>query len=190
MRKQCKNFFLSYFFLYILVALSRKKNNYRTLSKTSKNPAFCGQFDRDILISPSTYLKFIQTLSSIYASNNAKLEERKSKLEKLIQKVQGIDTQVVELKQELKDIQPKLENAGENMLSKRERIKQLQESKAAKTEEFKTKDEILKGLRAEVKELQSSTDSELVAVKEKMQGIKGRVYKIKLAKKRVHPLFL
>ena len=66
----------------------------RSLTATAQNRDFCTNSKRKILISPASYLRFINTLSSMHADSNTKLEDRKSRLEKLIQKVQGIETQV------------------------------------------------------------------------------------------------
>ena len=66
----------------------------RSLTATAINRDFCTNSKRKILISPASYLRFINTLSSMHADSNTKLEDRKSRLEKLIQKVQGIETQV------------------------------------------------------------------------------------------------
>ena len=79
--------------------------------------------------------------------------------------------QVTELQQELKDIAPKLESAGDSMLKKREQIKKLHEAKAGKSEDLRSKDETLRELRTEVQELQATTDSALVSAKEVMKGI-------------------
>ena len=82
-----------------------------------------------------------------------------------------VESQVKELQQELKDIEPKLETIGESMRKKRDKIKLLHESRASKSEQYKNEDEVLRELRAEVKELQSTTDSELLAGRDLMQGI-------------------
>ena len=66
----------------------------RSLTASAQNRDFCTNSKRKILISPASYLRFINTLSSMHADSNTKLEDRKSRLEKLIQKVQGIETQV------------------------------------------------------------------------------------------------
>ena len=106
----------------------------------------------------------------MHDESNARLEERRSRLEKLIQKVQGVETQVAELGQDLKDIEPKLEAITESMHKKREKIKQLMEAKAQKSDIHMAKDDQLKELRAEVDTLKEQTSAELEVVKCDMQG--------------------
>ena len=49
---------------------------------------------RGVLISPATYLRFLQTLNKIYETNRAKIEDKKLSLEKLIEKLEAISVQV------------------------------------------------------------------------------------------------
>ena len=49
---------------------------------------------RGVLISPANYLRFLQTLNSVYVANNSKIEDKKVRLEKLIQKIETISEQV------------------------------------------------------------------------------------------------
>ena len=49
---------------------------------------------RGVLISPATYLRFLQTLNKIYETNHAKIEDKKISLEKLIEKLAAISVQV------------------------------------------------------------------------------------------------
>lgn len=125
---------------------------------------------RSILICPAMYLKFIQTLSSQYSSNHVKHEERKSKLEKLIQRVEGIEVQVNELKQELKDIHPKIQQNKDNMSMRQETKGQLMKKKAELQEEHKTKAVLVEALKEEVEGLQKSVDDELVELKKNLDG--------------------
>ena len=55
------------------------------------------QLPRGVLISPATYLRYLQTLNCVYVANNAKIEDEKVNLEKLIQKLETISAQVCEL---------------------------------------------------------------------------------------------
>ena len=49
---------------------------------------------RGVLISPATYLRFLQTLNTVYVASNAKIEDKKATLDKLIQKLETISAQV------------------------------------------------------------------------------------------------
>ena len=49
---------------------------------------------RGVLISPANYLRFLHTLNSVYVANNSKIEDKKVRLEKLIQKIETISEQV------------------------------------------------------------------------------------------------
>ena len=175
----------------------------RSLTATAQNRDFCTNSKRKILISPASYLRFINTLSSMHADSNTKLEDRKSRLEKLIQKVQGIETQVTrntvkragkqkqsflfisqlqfvvqvtELRQDLKDVEPKIEAIGESTVKKRDKIKELGETKSKMSDDFGYQDEQLKELRTEVEELKARTDSELNQLREDMQGVKKFIF--------------
>ena len=52
------------------------------------------ELPRGVLISPATYLRFLQTLNTVYVANNAKIEDKKARLEKLVQKLETISGQV------------------------------------------------------------------------------------------------
>ena len=52
------------------------------------------ELPRGVLISPATYLRFLQTLNTVYVANNTKIEDKKARLEKLIQKLETISGQV------------------------------------------------------------------------------------------------
>ena len=45
---------------------------------------------RGVLISPATYLRYLQTLNTVYTANNSKIEDKKARLEKLVQKLDTI----------------------------------------------------------------------------------------------------
>ena len=49
---------------------------------------------RGVLISPANYLRFLHTLNTVYVANNTKIEDKKVRLEKLIQKIETIAEQV------------------------------------------------------------------------------------------------
>ena len=74
------------------------------------------------------------------------------------------------MRQDLKDIEPKIEAIGESMLKKRQKIAELAESKAERSEDHRSKDEQLKELRSEVEALKAETDQELEGNKMAMQG--------------------
>ena len=52
------------------------------------------ELPRGVLISPATYLRFLQTLNTVYVANNTKIEDKKARLEKLILKLETISGQV------------------------------------------------------------------------------------------------
>ena len=52
------------------------------------------ELPRGVIISPATYLRFLQTLNTVYVANNAKIDDKKVRLEKLIQKLETISNQV------------------------------------------------------------------------------------------------
>ena len=80
--------------------------------------------------------------------------------------------QVTELRQDLKDVEPKIEAIGESTVKKRDKIKELGETKSKMSDDFGYQDEQLKELRTEVEELKARTDSELNQLREDMQGVK------------------
>ena len=80
--------------------------------------------------------------------------------------------QVTELRQDLKDVEPKIEAIGESTVKKRDKIKELGETKSKMSDDFGYQDEQLKELRTEVEELKARTDTELNQLREDMQGVK------------------
>ena len=55
--------------------------------------------------------------------------------------------QVTELRQDLKDVEPKIEAIGESTVKKRDKIKELGETKSKMSDDFGYQDEQLKELR-------------------------------------------
>jgi hypothetical protein len=73
------------------------KSNMETLISdtwTASGKKEMKELPRGVLISPATYLRFLQTLNTVYVANNAKIEDKKARLEKLIQKLDTISGQV------------------------------------------------------------------------------------------------
>ena len=72
----------------------------------------------------------------------------------------------------MKDVEPKIEAIGESTVKKRDKIKELGETKSKMSDDFGYQDEQLKELRTEVEELKARTDSELNQLREDMQGVR------------------
>ena len=72
----------------------------------------------------------------------------------------------------MKDVEPKIEAIGESTVKKRDKIKELGETKSKMSDDFGYQDEQLKELRTEVEELKVRTDTELNQLREDMQGVK------------------
>ena len=76
----------------------------------------------------------------------------------------------------MKDVEPKIEAIGERTVKKRDKIKELGETKSKMSDDFGYQDEQLKELRTEVEELKARTDSELNQLREDMQGAKKFIF--------------
>ena len=74
------------------------------------------------------------------------------------------------MKQESKDMEPKLLQLDETASSKTATILLLQTQKSEKAHNFKTEEEIVATLKADVDSLKSNSDRELMEVKEKLEG--------------------
>lgn len=74
------------------------------------------------------------------------------------------------MKQESKDMEPKLLQLDETASSKTATILLLQTQKSEKAHNCKTEEEIVATLKADVDSLKSNSDRELMEVKEKLEG--------------------
>ena len=82
-----------------LIHRSMANSNTETLMRSSLQAGTVStgnktNIPRGVLISPATYLRFLQTLNKIYETNRAKIEDKKLSLEKLIEKLEAISVQV------------------------------------------------------------------------------------------------
>ena len=84
--------------------------------------------------------------------------------------LQNISYQVSDLKQESKDMEPKLEQLNETSSTKRVTIDELSAQKSEQVDNCKNEEEIVGALRNEVDSLKSNSDRELMEVKEKVDG--------------------
>ena len=78
--------------------------------------------------------------------------------------------QVSDLKQESKDMEPKLEQLNETSSTKRVTMEELSAQKSEKVDNCKNEEEIVGMLKKEVDDLKSNSDRELMEVKEKVEG--------------------
>ena len=74
------------------------------------------------------------------------------------------------MKQESKDMEPKLEQLNETSSTKRITIEELSAQKSEKVENCKSEEEVVSKLKNEVEDLKSNSDRELMEVKEKVEG--------------------
>ena len=81
-------------FKYSTMATTSMETLIRDTWTTSGGHASNRVLPRGVLISPANYLRFLHTLNSVYVANNSKIEDKKVRLEKLIQKIETISEQV------------------------------------------------------------------------------------------------
>ena len=74
------------------------------------------------------------------------------------------------MKQESKDMEPKLIQLGETSKMKQESIGHLHSQKVEKAENCKKEEDIVNALKLEVESLKDNSDRELMEVKEKLEG--------------------
>ena len=75
-----------------------------------------------------------------------------------------------DLKQESKDMEPKLEQLNETSSTKRITMEELSAQNSEKVDNCKNEEEIVGMLKKEVDDLKSNSDRELMEVKEKVEG--------------------
>ena len=119
-------------------------------------------------------IKYHFTLQCVKLDRKATDKETGQHLWNLGLQLTGLEHEFVPYQTEKDEagVEPKIEAIGESTVKKRDKIKELGETKSKMSDDFGYQDEQLKELRTEVEELKARTDTELNQLREDMQGVK------------------
>ena len=126
--------------------------------------------EHTIQMSPSMYLQFLTALAKNYSQSFHEIEEKRNRLEKVLQKFETISSQVDELKQELSDLQPRFEQINSDIETKKENLGQLQSQRTAGMSAYKQLDAKINDINSSLAKVETDYNEKMKEDQEKVSG--------------------
>jgi dynein heavy chain len=116
------------------------------------------------------YLQYIDTLKKTYVQYFSKIEDKRNRLERILQRLDNISGQVEELQQELSDLQPRFEQISSEINKKKDTVSQLMAQRSAGLSALKQLEGKNSGSKASLSKLQTEYDEQMASDNEKVEA--------------------
>ena len=126
--------------------------------------------EHNIQMSPSMYLQFLVAMAKNYLQSFHEIEEKRNRLEKVLQKLETISSQVDELKQELSDLQPRFEQINSDIDTKKENLAQIQSQRTAGMSAYKQLDAKINEINTNKQKVEDDYNNKMKEDQEKVDG--------------------